>query len=160
MSKYETQQERRRAEVAVRAAYHHYNHIHQSDREQIFNVSLEDKLKKPAKSLLQWYDKIKTSLKTAIRDYAQYLEREESSTRNIPVPEFFRKIPRQPKQRRRMRRRSSYSRTQPAQHASNIIRQCPRRSSSLPRTLRVNTVRQQHHESEPNHLRAINDHPT
>ncbi len=156
-SKYETQQERRRAEAAVRAAYRHYDHIGSSDREQIFEVPLEDRLKQPAKSLLLWYDNTKTSLKTAISDYARHLEREESSTRNIP--EFFRKLPSQPRRKSRRRRRSSYS-TQPAQQTSPTRRQRPRRSISLPRTLRSEPRGHHNHESEPNHLRAINDHPT
>ena len=127
-SRLETAQERRRAEALVRAAYRHRQHVRLSDRDTIFDMPLEERLKQPAKTLLNWHEMIKTTLRFAIKEYAKYLK---ETSREIP--QFFQKCRPPPRRSQRIRRRSSYG-TQPAHQVSSATHPDRRRSRSVPRT--------------------------
>ncbi len=156
VSRWETAQERRIAEAIVRAAYWHHNHIKLADRNTIFDTPLEERLKVPAKSLLEWHSQIKDTLKCAIQEYANHLKASSSD-----IPQFFKTLNARPRWSRRTRavRWSSYG-TRPAQQLRAVPNQkTNRRSRSTPRepTQPLQEPDQLH---QPRHLHSDDNYPT
>ena len=111
VARFETEQQRRRANVAVTAVYQHRHNISVSDQEQFFKIPLEEKLKESASSLITWHATIKKALKRAVKDYG-----DELVAQHKPISEFFQKARKQRNipQRKSKRRTTQSMATTPA----------------------------------------------
>ena len=85
--KFETEQNRRRAEALVKAAYRHQENVSQADKEHLFSIPLETKLAESASSLINWHKTIKRVLKQSVKDHAKHQQENQS-----PISTYFSKV--------------------------------------------------------------------
>ncbi len=75
----ENKQQRRLAEAKVRELYFHSDNVSRTDRDAIFLLPQEEKLKEPAGSLLCWADLVLPTVKEAVKAFKTHEARTQTT---------------------------------------------------------------------------------
>ena len=148
--KYETDQQRRRANAIIAAFYDHQHEVSAYDRQQIFDEPIEDKLTKSAGQLLLWAEMTKPALRQAMKEFKE--SNKSQSTIGFKISR--RKRSKIHKKRNQTKHKQ---RTQRRRQDMQIISTIPLRLATTPRT---NTSTRRTRSRRQNPTKTDTNHPT
>ena len=147
--KYETDQQRRRANAIIAAFYDHQHEVSAYDRQQIFDEPIEDKLTKSAGQLLLWAEMTKPALRQAMKEFKE--SNKSQSTIRFKTSRRKRKIHKKRNQTKHQQR------AQRRRQDMQIISTIPLRLAATPRT---NTSTRRTRSRRQNQTTTDTNHPT